>query len=47
MPDLRETRRKLKITIGVLAGVSALAGGLLVVAGFGAGAASIDGRRRA
>jgi putative oxidoreductase len=25
----------------------ALAGGLLVVAGFGAGAASIDGRRRA
>ncbi|HST10151.1 MAG TPA: GspMb/PilO family protein [Terriglobales bacterium] len=30
MPDLRDTRRKLKITIGVLAGVSALAGGLLV-----------------
>jgi len=29
MPDLRETRRKLKITIGILAGVSALAGGLL------------------
>ncbi len=30
MPDLRETRRKLKITIGVLAGVSALAVGLLI-----------------
>jgi Tfp pilus assembly protein PilO len=30
MPDLRETRRKLKITIGILAGVSALAGGLLL-----------------
>lgn len=30
MPDLRETRRKMKITIGVLAGVSVLAGGLLV-----------------
>jgi len=29
MPDLRETRRKMKITIGVLAGVSVLAGGLL------------------
>jgi Type II secretion system (T2SS), protein M subtype b len=30
MPDLRETRRKLKITIGVLAGIGALAGGLLI-----------------
>jgi len=30
MPDLRETRRKMKITVGVLAGVSVLAGGLLV-----------------
>jgi type IV pilus assembly protein PilO len=30
MPDLRDTRRKLKITIGVLAGISALAGGLLI-----------------
>src|SRR5215468_1913176 len=30
MPDLRETRRKMKITIGVLAGISVLAGGLLV-----------------
>jgi len=30
MPDLRETRRKLKITIGVLVGVSAMAGGLLI-----------------
>jgi len=29
MPDLRETRRKMKITIGVLAGVSVLAGGVL------------------
>jgi type IV pilus assembly protein PilO len=30
MPDLRETRRKLKITAGVLVGISALAGGLLI-----------------
>jgi type IV pilus assembly protein PilO len=30
MPDLRETRRKLKITIGVLTGVGAVAGGLLI-----------------
>ena len=30
MPDLRDTRRKLKITIGVLTGVSALAVGVLV-----------------
>jgi type IV pilus assembly protein PilO len=30
MPDLRETRRKLKITAGVLAGVSVLSVGLLM-----------------
>lgn len=30
MPDLRDTRRKLKITIGALAGISALSVGLLV-----------------
>ena len=30
MPDLRDTRRKLKITIGVLAGISALSVGLLL-----------------
>jgi len=30
MPDLRDTRRKLKITVGILAGVSALSAGLLV-----------------
>jgi len=30
MPDLRDTRRKLKITIGILAGVSAMSAGLLV-----------------
>jgi type IV pilus assembly protein PilO len=30
MPDLRDTRRKLKITIGVMAGISALSIGLLV-----------------
>src|SRR6266700_268688 len=30
MPELRDTRRKLKITIGILTGVSALSAGLLV-----------------
>jgi type IV pilus assembly protein PilO len=30
MPDLRQTRRKMKITAGVLAGISLLAGGLLI-----------------
>jgi type IV pilus assembly protein PilO len=30
MPDLRDTRRKLKITMGVLAGISVLSIGLLV-----------------
>jgi hypothetical protein len=30
MPDLRDTRRKLKVTIGILAGVSAVSAGLLV-----------------
>lgn len=30
MPDLRDTRRKLKITIGILAGISAVSIGVLV-----------------
>jgi type IV pilus assembly protein PilO len=30
MPDLRDTRRKLKMTVGVMAGISAVAIGLLV-----------------
>src|SRR5262252_5248934 len=29
MPDLRETRRKLKITVGVLAGISLVSAGIL------------------
>ena len=47
MPDLRETRRKLKITIGVLVGVSAMAGGLLVSPLVGSAAAAAAGTESA
>lgn len=39
MPDFRDTRRKLKITIGALAGVSAVSAGLLVSPLIGSAAA--------